>query len=360
MIRIDEVYYNTFLPKVQDKPLHGLHWFDPFGSVKFEDLNSIPAVGWDDQAVRYLFWDQEPLHKELVDQTLSQYKKMYNGTHHIITSEYNSEMVEYVNQQYNFKSHYYFFHGWAALDWFRGYNRSFLMTPIEQRRITNTFICPNRIVGGHRQHRLLMFYHILSNKMMNNYISFPAVCPAEHIAVKDAIKPLAKYYPDIEARYNNPALFLPLEFENESGHPMHSNQLSLFDQSARSLLYLVTETIATGRRQHLTEKTFKPICLKMPFVIVGTCGSLEYLRKYGFKTFDKLWDESYDTEVDDIMRVERVGQLLRDLNNTSVEHKQHLFDQAQEIIEHNYNHFYRGGFEQILWKELTGMIDEAF
>ena len=55
---------------------------------------------------------------------------------------------------------------------------------------------------------------------------------------------------------------------------MQSNQLSLFEQSAESLLYLVTETVASGRRQHLTEKTFKPICLQMPFIIVGCAGSL--------------------------------------------------------------------------------------
>jgi hypothetical protein len=62
---------------------------------------------------------------------------------------------------------------------------------------------------------------------------------------------------------------------------MHSCWLSLFDQSAESLLYLVTETVATGRRHHLTEKTFKPIAMGMPFVIVGTQGSLQ--------VFAQLW-----------------------------------------------------------------------
>jgi hypothetical protein len=38
--------------------------------------------------------------------------------------------------------------------------------------------------------------------------------------------------------------------------------------------------------------------------------------------------------------------------------KQDLFDQAQEVIEHNWNHFYNGGFEAILWAELQGMLNE--
>jgi hypothetical protein len=355
MIRIDEIYCNTFLPIIQDRPWHGIHWFDPFGSVKFEDLRSLPAVDGDDRAVRYLFWDQEPLHKELIDQTLSQYKKMYNGTHHIITSEYASEMVEYVEQQYNFKSHYYFFHGWAALDWFRGYNRSFLMPVPEDRKITKTFIAPNRIIAGQRTHRLEMLYHIFKNGLIDNWISCPSVCPAEHTHIVDAAVAISGRYPDAKEVFAKQKL--PLNFPTESGHPMHSYCLSLFDESSESLLYLVNETIATGRRQHLTEKTFKPICLGMPFIIVGTKGSLAYLRKYGFKTFEGIWDESYD-QAEDHVRIKQIAGLLSGLDELSVQGKQELFEMCRPIVEHNYNHFYHGGFEKILWTEMKDMIHE--
>lgn len=346
------------MPVLQDRPFHGLHWFDPFGSVKFEDLRNVPPVDNVDRAVRYLFWDQEPLQQILVDQTLLRFVQMFSdGQRHIITSECNSEMVSYIENTYGFKSHYYFFHGWAALDWFRGYNRSFLMTAPEQRNITKTFIMPNRIIAGERQHRLLMLYHIFKNNIKNNWISCPATCPAENISVIDAVATLSKQYPDIVSVFAKEQL--PMNFPNESGHPMHSNQLSLFDLSAESLLYLVTETVATGRRQHLTEKTFKPICLRMPFIIVGTQGSLSYLKSYGFKTFGDVWDESYDDEPNDIIRLERIASLLRSLDELSVAGKQDLFNMAQEVVGHNYNHFYGGGFEQVLWQELTKML-EAF
>ena len=139
---------------------------------------------------------------------------------------------------------------------------------------------------------------------------------------------------------------------------MHSYQLSLFDESAESLLYLVTETVATGRRLHLTEKTFKPICLRMPFMLVGTRGSLAYLRSYGFKTFGHLWDESYDDEINDHQRLEKIAFTLRALDVLPAEEKQRLFDLAQEVCEYNYNHFYSGGFESILWQELTDMLND--
>lgn len=356
MIRIDEIYQNTFLPLVKNKPLHGLHWFDPFGSVQFEDLISVPPVPWNDGAVRYLFWDQEPLHKETVIDALTKFKTMYNGEHHIIVSEKNSVAVEDIKNIYGIIPHYYFFHGWAALDWYRGYNRSLLITPPDQRHIKKTFIAPNRIIAGQRQHRLLMLYHIFKNNLTDNWISCPAVCPAENITVQDAVEGLSNIYPDIKEVFDKQ--LLPLDFPNESGHPMTSCWLDLFKESADCLLYLVTETVATGQRLHLTEKTFKPICLRMPFVIVGTQGSLAYLRSYGFRTFEGIWDESYDNETDDVLRIEQIASLLRSLDELPSITKQDLFDQCREVIEHNYRHFYSGAFEEILWQELQDMLNE--
>jgi hypothetical protein len=366
MIRIDEIYYNTFLPLVQDKLYHGIHWFDPFGSVKFDDLISMPIISSalpDDimmipnhDVVRFLFWDQEPLHKDTIDQTLTSFTKLFDvGTRHIITSEYNSEMVEYVKNTYGFIPHYYFFHGWAALDWFRGYNRSFLMTPPSQRTIVKTFVAPNRIVAGQRQHRLLMLYHMFQNKLNHNWISCPDICPAENISITEAVEPLTGIYSDIQTVFSQQQL--PKNFPNEIKHPMQSYQLDLFDQTAESLLYVVTETVAQGRRQHLTEKIFKPICLQIPFVLVGTAGGLEYLRSYGFKTFDTVWDESYDHEVNDIVRIEKISKLLTELDGLTNKEKQQLYHHALPIIEHNYQHFYGGEFEKILWQELNSMIE---
>ena len=71
------------------------------------------------------------------------------------------------------------------------------MTAPEQRNITKTFIMPNRIIAGERQHRLLMLYHIFKNNIKNNWISCPATCPAENISVIDAVATLSKQYPDI-------------------------------------------------------------------------------------------------------------------------------------------------------------------
>ena len=138
---------------------------------------------------------------------------------------------------------------------------------------------------------------------------------------------------------------------------MTSCWLTNFTEAADSLVYVSTETVYFGRRLHLTEKTFKAIALEMPFVLVAAAGNLAYLREYGFKTFDSVFDESYDLETDDIRRMARVTQLLKDLDSLSTHERQQIHKACLPIVEHNYNHFYSGGFADILWTEITSMLE---
>jgi hypothetical protein len=143
----------------------------------------------------------------------------------------------------------------------------------------------------------------------------------------------------------------------EQTQQMTSCRLSNFPEAQDSLIYVPTETVYFGQRTHITEKTFKAIALEMPFVLVASAGSLEYLREYGFQTFDGILDESYDTEIDDIRRVERVAQLLKDLDNLSVRERQQIHRACLPRVQHNYNHFYRGGLADTLWSELGRMLN---
>ena len=359
MIRIDELYNNTFWPWLrQHRPGFREFFCEPFGR---SDPDSVMNYGRDDiHEHNYIFFfDQEPIHLAMHMPTFKEVKhcnRDFGSVGYLVTSEKDSTSVNWICNHFNWKPLYYFFHGWAALDWYRGYDKTFLIKPIEERTITKTFIAPNRIIAGERRHRLEMLYHIFKNNMLNNHISCPAVCPAEDISIHNAIKPLVAKYPDIEQVFA--AQTLPMNFANETDHPMHSCWLSLFDECAESLLYLVTETVATGRRHHLTEKTFKPIAMGMPFVIVGTRGSLEYLRSYGFKTFGDFWDESYDSIADDNQRIAAIAKTLKDLDNLSEQEKTQLYRNMASTIKHNWDHFYGGGFEEILWTELKDMLND--
>jgi hypothetical protein len=373
MIRIDEIYTGTLSSWIQrNRPDLRLIYLDPFGAT---DPASLQVQGHILQDKNYvLFFDQEPLqldlHAATFDRVQQQITADFAPEHwyvqtrgharpaqlgHIVTSELNSAAVAAVCERYGWQSHYYWFHGWAALDWYRGYNRSGQIAPPKERTIRKTFVLPNRIIGGRRTHRLQLLYYVFKYQLRNNYISCPAVCPVENKPIETL---LAEGVAMTDAVEVFRSVDLPLNMPGEQGHPMHSAQLSLFAQAADSLLYVVTETVATGRRLHLTEKTFKPICLQMPFVLVGTCGSLEYLRSYGFRTFGDIWDERYDAIEDDDLRIAAVAEVLRELDAKTPAQKQNIFEQCRDIVEHNYRHFYSGGFEQILWQEFNSMLSE--
>lgn len=335
---------------------------DPPGHIEIETLQNYGERVTDFNYIA--FHDQEPIyldvHQNLFNEIAHRNRNITTRSSFkhraIITSEYNSNTVKQLEQLYDWKSYYYFFHGWAALDWYRGYDKTYLITAPEDRNPKYSFINPNRIIGGRRDHRVLLFYWLRKLGVNNDITSFPKTCPVEMADVADIAVKYSMLYPDIVDVINSVAL--PWNMPEESGHPMHSCWLSLFDECANSLAYVVTETVCYGNRLHLTEKTFKPICMQMPFVLLSCKGSLEYLKRYGFKTFGHIWDESYDEESDDYLRIEKVGRLLKSLDDLSSTERKQMLKHCEPIIDYNHRHFYKGPFEKILWEELTSMLSQ--
>lgn len=380
MTRIDEIYFNIF-KKYIDKniPLTRLFFCDPPGHTSPSDLYNYGSDSTPEDFYVF-FHDQEPvdfeLYHPLFDEVIARADDLYDkyfdwnpplGEYYanivsrndirrigaIVVSE-TGENVERICQKYNWKSYYYFFHGWAALDWFRGYNNSYVVDPPSDRVIESSYISPNRIIGGKRNHRILLYYNLIKNNINSARISMPKFCPYEKKSITEISKKFTHLYPDIVDKIDR--CNLPWNFPNENGHPMESCRLGLFDECNKTLAYVVTETIFSGKRNHLTEKTFKPICLQMPFVLLSTPNSLEYLRSYGFMTFSDFWSEDYDQEEDDTKRIEKVAKIVSDLDGLSKKELQQIYRSMIPILEHNYNHFYNGNFQNILWTELTNML----
>jgi hypothetical protein len=363
MIRIDELYENTFLPWVKKNLPHTrVFYHDPFGRSDPQSIHNTDSNDTDKNFI--YFFDQEPiildLHHETFDTVLIRNLRWDQYTDWtlpgvLVVSETASDNVDYICKQRNLQPFYYFFHGWAALDWYRGYDKTFLITPWTERKIRKTFFSANRIIGGLRQHRVLMLYHFARLGLLDNWISASAVCPAGNTPIGEIAKHYQNQYTDIADVINE--LDLPRLFPGENATKMSSCWLDQFDLCAESLVYHVTETVYTGRRLHLTEKSFKPIALGMPFILTAPAGSLAYLRSYGFQTFGKFWDESYDLETDDFVRAEKVAAVLKQLDDLTEQQQQDLFQSCWPVIEHNWNWFYQGGLESVLWPELTNMLD---
>jgi len=363
MIRIDEIYNNTFWSWLNKNcPGTRLFFCDPPGHTGPEHLFNLGRN--DIKETSYVFMhDQEPVDIDLFDQlfqdVLARNKDVWwpnkpRPFGHVIVSE-RGEQVEKLCAKYEWTSHYYFFHGWASLDWFRGYDKTFLIPRAQDRKPTQTFMSPNRIVAGKRDHRVLFLYNVFRHGLQNNHISAPRTCPVENIDITSIAQKYTNVYQDITQVFEQARL--PKLFAGEDTQNMTSCWLTNFAEAADSLVYVPTETVYFGRRTHITEKTFKAIALEMPFVLVAPAGSLAYLREYGFQTFDSVFDESYDLETDDLQRIEKVTALLKSLDQMSTKQRLEIHKICLPIVQHNYNHFYGGEFADVLWQELKSMLE---
>jgi hypothetical protein len=105
-----------------------------------------------------------------------------------------------------------------------------------------------------------------------------------------------------------------------------------------SYFSITTETLFYEAGNYISEKTWKPMAHLHPFVLIGRPGILKYLRKLGFKTFGKFWDESYDDEKVDSKRMIKCLEVIKTLINKSTEEWDLLNKELKEILIHNRNH----------------------
>ena len=100
-----------------------------------------------------------------------------------------------------------------------------------------------------------------------------------------------------------------------------------------------------------TEKTAKPIVAKRPFVIFGSPGQLQALRRLGFKTFATVIDESYDKERD---MFKSFNMVLDSMDQLSLLDPKFVYTQLDEILQHNKNHFESTDWNRQFRKQTRG------
>ena len=164
--------------------------------------------------------------------------------------------------------------------------------------------------------------------------------------------PLQLDYPDLDPTSN-------YQTENITDNSIQTlkvewNQINqhLFDHINNSFLMLITETNAEGPHSHcqqISEKSYKPISLGMPFVIfTSKPGILKHLKSHGFKTFHPHIIEEYDhgilrerTETTEELNRQynvRFRKLLKEINRIcSMNHEQliDLWNKCYPIVLHN-------------------------
>jgi hypothetical protein len=366
MYNIHSHYENifSFLKTIFKDPV--LLSFHPFGSTKFENIEYMHCNG-DGTSPIVICYDQEPILDSCVD-TFKNIKQMYSPGHDrsiiLLNTETNSEVKNKLLEQFKFGDCTYFFHIFAAADWYRGYQYCNDFIPPSQRKINKKFITFNRITGNSRAYRSVS--ELFKEDLLKfGHVSYSKDCP-EHGSYQDTIFELVEkhnvpydYVVECKNAIDQIDHELRIDFKDDYHIPNSSQILNAIPEMMESFLHVVTETCFWETKDHLTEKIFKPIVARQPFVLLGCANNLKYLKSYGFKTFDSWWDESYDQIEDSVERIKAVVKIIKDICAMSAEELEDMLRGMNYILEYNYNLFYSKEFVQREWDNLKQNITQA-
>jgi hypothetical protein len=98
---------------------------------------------------------------------------------------------------------------------------------------------------------------------------------------------------------------------------------------------VVTESRFAQPTSNYSEKVYRPMFYKKPFIMVGPPHTLDYMREQGFKTFDEFWDESYNKMEDHESRLFAIFKLIEQINKMSIGELKEMYDRMLPIVEHN-------------------------
>ena len=119
------------------------------------------------------------------------------------------------------------------------------------------------------------------------------------------------------------------------GHNSPSSSDKFFDSYKECFCAVINETRFAQPFGYFSEKTITAMESKLPIILVAPPRTLEYLKTFGFQTFDKWWDESYDLEEDHEQRLLKIFDVIDFINNKSLDELKIIYQEMKEILEHN-------------------------
>ena len=114
------------------------------------------------------------------------------------------------------------------------------------------------------------------------------------------------------------------------------------DMFRESFFFLITETLFGNNDKdclQITEKTYKAIAYRIPFIVVGSYGTLEHLRTLGYKSFPHMFDESYDEIPEPDKRMSAICDELKKWRMLPLEEKKERYRRTTAALQHNYVHY---------------------
>lgn len=180
---------------------------------------------------------------------------------------------------------------------------------ITERTFKNKILFLNRVERWHRTKLYLYFY----NKNLLKYFDYSI----------NSDNSSHEYFKSIELD----------EIEMDSIMNILPNYFTCF-------LSLITETHFNNNEDYdnilfFTEKLDKVLAVGQPFIIATVPHYIKTLKKLGFKTFDKWWDESYDNIIPQNDRLLAIGGLVENICQWDIDKMERIYKEMIPTLIHN-------------------------
>lgn len=203
------------------------------------------------------------------------------------------------------------------------------------------FLSLNRQPKLHRTMMVSLLAHY--NLLEHGYVSLGLYPDSMEEYISDLTK-IPKYrnlHPEIIDGFEKIRPHLPLKIDDAN---LQMNQFTV--DSLPGMFYektyfsVVSSTFALRTQEPcvgFTEKEIKPMLYKQPFMIHGLPGALKQLKRMGFLSFDRWFDESYDEELNDFSRMHKLVLEIKRLSMIPNAQWDIMLEEMKPILLHNYN-----------------------
>lgn len=231
---------------------------------------------------------------------------------------------------------------------------------VKDRPMQYVYNCLNRVA---RSHRMSLYFALAKNNLLEHgLVSFneklPVQLPGDTFNEKLYNRlPIYLDYPKDQFQQPNDWILGVVNMHQyENVHDLNSGfkfKNHFMDIINNSFVTVVPET-EYGIPQHLTydfdvdnsaylayqngfitEKTFRHIRDGHPMLWVSAPYTIDMLRYMGFQTFARWWDESYDTILDPLQRLNAVIDVLKRLCTLTADQRRQMFNEMIPTLEHN-------------------------
>ena len=312
---------------VTDNIIHSIH----YNTKKLNIQNSIVIVNDFLVEERYKTWceenNEEPRFKTIV------------FCHSLYEKSYEIYELQKNKQVYDMASDYQ-------------QHKSSAMT-LEEFKDTKSILRKNTILSMNRrqrEHRLatlcvLNHYGLLKGNGVSYQLTFDGPTTPYYVdkLITDESKQ-KKYYQDYRELQNMKYQWVdyPIAMEAKDG-VHHGYGWENKEPYLNSYLNITTETDFINPTGYASEKVWKPFGFFQPVLLVGSPNTLQFVRSFGFKTFNGFIDESYDKEIDNAKRFELIEKEIIKFSKMSKQEVHDWYWSMEDILVHNFNLFMEYG-----------------